>query len=110
MRSVSFQQTIGAVTHDIPLIWPRTSFGVLPSTSPLDDFLLLPRTSNMLNSSATYDGPPLPSYTLTPRPDLIPQIPEGTFVRVRYYPLDPDQNHTFAADNEGLLPVAVWSS
>lgn len=82
MRSVSFQQTIGAVTHDIPLIWPRTSFGVLPSTSPLDDFLLLPRTSNMLNSSATYDGPPLPSYTLTPRPDLIPQIPDKVLLLV----------------------------
>jgi hypothetical protein len=41
---------------------------------------------------------------------LIPQIPEGTLVRVRYNPQDPDQTHTFAADNEGLLPVAVWSS
>ena len=40
---------------------------------------------------------------------LIPQIPEGTPVRVRYNPQDPDQNHTFTADNEGLLPVAVWS-
>jgi hypothetical protein len=40
---------------------------------------------------------------------LIPQIPEGTLVRVRYNPQDPDQTHTFAADNEGLPPVAVWS-
>ena len=40
---------------------------------------------------------------------LIPQIPEGTVVRVRYNPQDPDQNHVLAADNEGLLPVAVWS-
>lgn len=39
---------------------------------------------------------------------LIPQIPEGTLVRVRYNPQDPDQNHTLAADNEGLLPVAIW--
>ena len=41
---------------------------------------------------------------------LIPQIPEGTTVRVRYNPKDPDQNHTFATDNERLLPVAVWPS
>ncbi len=41
---------------------------------------------------------------------LIPQIPEGTLIRVRYNPPDPDQNHTFAADNEGLLPVTVWSN
>jgi hypothetical protein len=41
---------------------------------------------------------------------LIPQIPEGTLVRVRYNPQDPDQTHTFAADNEGLLPVTVWSN
>jgi hypothetical protein len=40
---------------------------------------------------------------------LIPQIPEGTVVRVRYNPQDPDQNHTLAADNEALLPVAIWS-
>ena len=40
---------------------------------------------------------------------LIPQIPEGTLIRVRYNPQDPDQNHTLASDNEGLLPVAVWS-
>ena len=40
---------------------------------------------------------------------LIPQIPEGTVIRVRYNPQDPDQTHTLAADNEGLLPVAVWS-
>jgi hypothetical protein len=41
---------------------------------------------------------------------LIPQIPEGTAVRVRYNPQDPDQNHTFAADNENLLAVAIWSN
>lgn len=41
---------------------------------------------------------------------LIPQIPEGTLVRVRYNPRNPDQNHTLAADNEGLIPVAVWPS
>jgi hypothetical protein len=40
---------------------------------------------------------------------LIPQIPEGTLIRVRYNPQDPDQNHTLAADNENLLPVTVWS-
>jgi hypothetical protein len=41
---------------------------------------------------------------------LIPQIPEGTLVHVRYNPQDPDQNHTLAADNERLLPVAIWSN
>jgi hypothetical protein len=39
---------------------------------------------------------------------LIPQIPEGTLVRVRYNPQNPDQNHTLAPDNERLIPVAVW--
>jgi len=41
---------------------------------------------------------------------LIPQIPEGTVVHVRYNPQDPDQNHVLAADNEGLMPVAIWSN
>ena len=41
---------------------------------------------------------------------LIPQILEGTLVRVRYNPQDPDQTHTLAADNENLIPVAVWST
>lgn len=41
---------------------------------------------------------------------LIPQIPEGTLVRVRYNPQDPDHNHTLAADNETLLAVGVWSN
>jgi hypothetical protein len=41
---------------------------------------------------------------------LVPQIPEGTVIRVRYNPQDPDQNHILAADNEGRLPVGVWSN
>ena len=41
---------------------------------------------------------------------LIPQIPEGTVIRVRYNPQDPDQNHTLAADNQDLIPVAIWPS
>lgn len=41
---------------------------------------------------------------------LIPRIPEGTVIRVRYNPQDPDQNHTLTPDNESLIPVAVWSS
>jgi len=41
---------------------------------------------------------------------LIPQIPENTLIRVRYNPQDPDQNHTLADDNRGLIPVAVWPS
>lgn len=41
---------------------------------------------------------------------LIPQIPEGTLIRVRYNPQDPDQNHTLVEDNAGLIPVAVWPS
>jgi hypothetical protein len=40
---------------------------------------------------------------------LIPRIPEGTPIRVRYNPQNPDQNHTLASDNDGL-PVAVWST
>lgn len=41
---------------------------------------------------------------------LIPQIPEGAPIRVRYNPQDPDQNHTFATDNETLLAVGIWSN
>ena len=41
---------------------------------------------------------------------LIRQLPEDTPVQVRYNPANPDQNHTFATDNEGTLPVAIWSS
>src|SRR5215469_483720 len=41
---------------------------------------------------------------------LIPEIAEGTFIRVRYNPQDPDQNHTLAVDNEGRLPVTIWSN
>ena len=41
---------------------------------------------------------------------LIPRIVEGTVIRVRYHPQNPDECHTLAVDNEGLLPVEVWSS
>ena len=41
---------------------------------------------------------------------LIPRISEGTLIRVRYNPQNPDQNHTLAADNASLIPVAVWPS
>lgn len=41
---------------------------------------------------------------------LLPRIIEGAAVRVRYNPADPDQNHALANDNEGALPVAVWSN
>jgi hypothetical protein len=41
---------------------------------------------------------------------LLPRILEGTMIRVRYDPRDPDQNHALASDNEGLLPVGVWSN
>ena len=41
---------------------------------------------------------------------LIPQIPEGTVVRVRYNPQNPDLNHTLAADNQALLAVGIWSN
>ena len=41
---------------------------------------------------------------------LIRQLPEDTPIQVRYNPGNPDQNHTFATDNEGTLPVAIWSS
>jgi len=41
---------------------------------------------------------------------LIRQLPEDTPIQVRYNPANPDQNHTFATDNEGTLPVAIWSS
>ncbi|HTV07959.1 MAG TPA: hypothetical protein VMD97_02810 [Candidatus Aquilonibacter sp.] len=41
---------------------------------------------------------------------LLPRIVEGTMVRVRYDPKDPDRNHALDKDNEGVLPVGVWSS
>lgn len=41
---------------------------------------------------------------------LLRQLPEDTPVQVRYNPANPDETHTFAADNEGTLPITVWSS
>ena len=41
---------------------------------------------------------------------LIRQLPEDTPIQVRYNPGNPDQNHTLSADNEGTLPVTIWSS
>jgi len=39
---------------------------------------------------------------------LIRQLPEDTLVQVRYNPANPDQNHTFATDNQGTLPITIW--
>ena len=41
---------------------------------------------------------------------LIRQLPEDTPVEIRYNPANPDDNHTFAADNEGSLPISIWSN
>jgi len=41
---------------------------------------------------------------------LIRQLPEDTPIQVRYNPGNPDQNHTLSTDNEGTLPVTIWSS
>lgn len=41
---------------------------------------------------------------------MLAKIAEGTLIRVRYNPQNPDETHTLAADNEGRLPVGVWSS
>lgn len=41
---------------------------------------------------------------------MIPRIEEGTVIRVRYNPQNPDECHTLAGDNDKLLPVGVWSS
>jgi hypothetical protein len=73
-------------------------------------YFTLPETSS--NQPSGYFGGHLRTVALShsEASRLIPQIPEGTLVRVRYNPQDPDQNHTFAADNEGLLPFAIWSS
>ncbi|HSU18147.1 MAG TPA: hypothetical protein VLI45_00260 [Acidobacteriaceae bacterium] len=40
---------------------------------------------------------------------MMARIEEGTLVRVRYNPQDPDHSHTLAADNADL-PFTVWSS
>jgi hypothetical protein len=40
---------------------------------------------------------------------LLPQVAEGTLVRVRYNPKNPDEAHALDSDNEGLLPVRLWS-
>ena len=71
-------------------------------------YFTLPRTPNQ---PAGYFGGHLRSVALSfsEASRLIPQITEGTLVRVRYNPHDPDQSHTLAGDNQGLLPVAVWS-
>jgi len=41
---------------------------------------------------------------------LIRQLPEDTPVQVRYNPANPDENHIFATDNDGSLPIKIWSS
>ena len=41
---------------------------------------------------------------------LMARVAEGTVIRVRYNPQNPDENHTLAADNKELLPLEVWSS
>ena len=40
---------------------------------------------------------------------LIHSIREGTTVRVRYNPQNPDETHVLAEDNRGALPFSVWS-
>ena len=72
-------------------------------------YFTLPQTPNLPGG---YFGGHLRSVALSfsEASRLIPQITEGTLVRVRYNPHDPDQSHTLAGDNQGLLPVAVWSS
>jgi hypothetical protein len=40
---------------------------------------------------------------------MLARIAEGTVIRARYNPENPDQNHTIAADNDGVLPVGIWS-
>lgn len=41
---------------------------------------------------------------------LMARVAEGTIIRVRYNPQNPDENHTLAVDNAESLPVEVWSS
>lgn len=41
---------------------------------------------------------------------LIRKLPEDAPVQVRYNPAYPDDNHTLATDNEGTLPITIWSS
>src|SRR5580704_10525821 len=38
------------------------------------------------------------------------QLLEDTPVIVRYNPANPDETHTFAADNEGSFPITIWPS
>ena len=40
---------------------------------------------------------------------MMPRIEEGTLVRVRYNPQNPDECHALAEDNANL-PFGVWSS
>lgn len=73
-------------------------------------YFTLPETS--ANQPSGYFGGHLRSVALSysEASRLMPRIPEGTVVRVRYNPQDPDQNHTLAEDNRGLIPVEVWPS
>lgn len=41
---------------------------------------------------------------------LLKQLPEDLPVTVRYNPANPDQTVTFDADNQGALPITIWSS
>jgi len=41
---------------------------------------------------------------------MLRQLPEDTPVTVRYNPANPDEAHTLAIDNAGMLPITIWPS
>lgn len=61
---------------------------------------------------ASYYGGHLRSVPLsdTEAHRLIRQLPEDTPVQVRYNPANPDETHVLAQDNEGALPIQLWSN
>ncbi|HZQ41842.1 MAG TPA: hypothetical protein VFA99_01230 [Acidobacteriaceae bacterium] len=86
--------------------------GTVAQDSQLEIPFYFTLPENAANQPSGYFGGHLRTVALShsEASRLIPRIPEGTLIRVRYNPRDPDQNHTLAPDNADLIPVTVWSS
>ena len=80
--------------------------GTLAQDSQLEIpyYFTLPRIRHRANLPATSAAIFAPSLCRTPKPRASSRrSPKAPLIRVRYNPQDPDQNHTLAADNEGLF-------
>lgn len=102
-------------------IWPTTTAKLLKSIVVEKDPLAEGGTAfqdRQIESSfyftldGSYYGGHLRSTPLsdTEAHRLVRKLPEDTLVWVRYNPANPDETCTLATDNEGSLPITIWSS